>query len=281
MLNIFEKVFNKRLIDSDCIGDTGIHMSTSAPLETFLNLGLYENYDYWYINIYTLIRNFVECIEGNTAEKVKLFKMHQFSKIIEELSNDINVMLEHIGDKINVFFYRPSYSLIEKRLDNFRSINEFKSIKYQLLKYQKQLSKSLEANIKASIVDTNHRLPKNDNVIITTHIPNDLLNFLYNKNIILLESYTGAIKKKSEWYTKYHKLGKKDMSVFPFLEELYWILGDNIFIKPYPVKVRERLYEVALKKNWNTSTGRNKVIYDLRYNYKELYDKIKSIKRMY
>ena len=271
----------KRLVKEDCIGDTGIHMSTSVPLETLLRLELYKEFNFWYINIYTLIRNFLDCIEGDTDDKVKMFKKHQFDRFVKELSNDINVIAELLGDKITVYLYRPDYTKLSKNLDNFKQLDEFTSIRYYLLKYQKQISESVETNIKFSVTDTNHRLPKNNNVLITTHIPMDLLNFSNNHNVFLLESFTGVLKGRKEWNTKYHKLGKKDMSVFPFYEELYWILGDNMFIKPQPVKVREQLYKVALDKNWNSSTGKNKMLYDLHSKMPDLYKQIKSIKRFY
>ena len=116
------------------------------------------------------------------------------------------------------------------------------------------------------------------NILLTTHLTVDLLN-QHNK-ITLLESNTGKVKSKYEWYTKYHPIGKRDLDTIPMVEEVLYILGDHNMVIPAPLTTRLELYQVAIDRRWTSKTTREKIVADLR-SVGSLYPYVEKHKRMY
>lgn len=70
------------------------------------------------------------------------------------------------------------------------------------------------------------------------------------------------------------------MEVFPFMEELYFLLGDNTLIKPQALSVRYQLHILALENKWNFRTTKDKVMNDLKKN-STIYDIMKNFKSVF
>jgi len=273
---------NKTILRKDYITDTGLTIPNNSLYTTFNALELGKKYKYWYINLLTIVRNVVNGIEGRAKDIInKYYKKKYFYPIVKEISREIEQLNHLIGNDIKLIYYLPTYEKIYRKIDNVRTVNDFKGLRYYQIRYQYALATSTVTASGILVNKINTNIPILDKSIITTHYHVDLLNVKRSLDAIYLESFTGDVKRYTDFYTKYHKLGKKDMSVFPFIETLYWVLGDDNLIKPFPVKVREELYKLALKKRWNPSTSKSKVLYDIRYNFNELYKTIKDYPIIY
>jgi hypothetical protein len=79
------------------------------------------------------------------------------------------------------------------------------------------------------------------NTILVSHIPWDLLSFKQFKKLELLETHTGKLKSRSEWYTKYFETPGADMSFLPLSAKLLPVFGDSVMFKPDNVGYRRRL----------------------------------------
>ena len=271
-----------KLLRKDYLTDTGLTIPDDAVYTTYESLKLYKEYKYWYINLLTIVRNVLNGLDGKTDTIIKqYYKTKYFTPLIKLISKEIDQFNTLIGDKIKLIYYLPSYHTIYTKIPNVRKINDFKGLKYYLMRYQYAMAKSVITKSSLNVNSINCKIPILPKSIITTHYPIDLLNIKRSSDVIYLESFTGDIKKYKDFYTKYHKLGKKDMSIFPFMEILYWILGDDILIKPFPIKTRDELYKLALKKGWNPSTSKTKVIYDIRHNFDTLYKVIRDYPYIY
>ena len=77
----------------------------------------------------------------------------------------------------------------------------------------------------------------------------------------MLESYTGQIKERSKWYTKYYQ--GKDLFRIPFREDLLQVFGDAELFKPFPKANRDELVEIAEKRSWTSVTTRDKIKNDI------------------
>jgi len=269
-----------RLINSEAISDSGIHYSTGVLLDVFINSKLHLKYKNWFINIKTVIRNFIDNMEGDTAFKIKFLKKKHFSVLIDEMLSDINIMFSQVPDDFNLVFYNIDYNIISQNYANYKTNDDFKGLKYFVYLYQDTIIKKLKESIDIIFIKPN-RLPHLSNTLITTHIPVDLLNFKHISNVMLFESFTGELKPDSKWYTKYKQLKDKDMSVIPFIEILYFIFGDNWRIKPMPIKTRENMYNIAIKSRWNFKTSRVKVMNDIKRNDIFTFNIIKDMKPIY
>jgi len=93
-----------------------------------------------------------------------------------------------------------------------------------------------------------------DKTLITT-------SFLLDNQIYgicdLLESHTGVLKSKYKWNTKYHPVGKQDLSHLPYNKYIHKILGDKTYVIPTKLSERTALLELSAK--WNIRTTDTRV----------------------
>ena len=152
---------------------------------------------------------------------------------------------------------------------------------YYYLELIDKLAKRTIVNNTIVKVLTDYKLPRiTENVLITSHIQLDYLNVKNIPNLDILQSHTGELVPTKDFNSKYHPIGSKTLEVFPFIEELYFYLGDNTLIKPVKVSLRYQLHELAITNKWNFRTTREKVVNDLKKN-SELYDILKNYKHIY
>jgi len=253
----------KNLISSYALSNTGVSVSTGIIVDKIIENNLDLKYDYWFINLYTLVRNYIDTIDMNTDEKIKLLKSNNYTKLIEDMADDINLTIDKVPVKLEVYVYRPSYKKI--KLPNLRTKDSFKGFKYVYLDKQEKLVDLLLDKLTFKVVKRDHTLPYLRNTLITTHITLDLLNYKNKSNIDLIESHTAEIKDRKKWYTKLYKLPNKDMSIIPFTEKTLYIFGDRHLIAPLNIKLRKKIYDLGLKYHWNQSTTESRVIANIKF----------------
>ena len=278
--------------DPDAYSIFGCNIASGIILENY-NIIKEENpkdervkYKKLYINGLTLYRNFIDCLTGNTDYKLKLLKNDVIlkTKIKEHFLEDVKYFIQGAIDTgfEDISIYILNYKKVEKNWNNFRDESNMTPIKYYVWKTFDYIKDKLrESFLEFTRVYTDHRIPSLDQSYIVTHIGLDLLNFSYNNNIMVIESHTGEFKGFDKWYTKYHKFGNRDMSIFPFNELLYRFLGDEWFVKPENIPFRRWLYELAKKSYWNQYTREAKILADIRLKDRFIYNKIKQIKKLY
>lgn len=112
----------------------------------------------------------------------------------------------------------------------------------------------------------------NIKAIIITHIPYDLLSYRKFNKLDLLETHTGILKTRKDWYTKYFPVPDTDMSFLPFSKELLPILGDHVMFKPAYVGYRKALVSHLQAKMINplTNDGTLKILIPQVPNTKEI-----------
>lgn len=99
--------------------------------------------------------------------------------------------------------------------------------------------------------------------LIITNYAVDLLSRTQFKQLRLLESYTGAIKGRSQWNTKL--TGGKDLTMMPFCKFTLQIFGDNNNqFNQFGIKVREPVIKMALENNWTSITTTDKIRWNIR-----------------
>jgi len=274
------------LIPSKYKSYTGINFATGIILEKIIEKDLLKFYDVYLFNVKTLLRNLINLLPGRASDKIRFLRLESnLLKIIDELLSEVEIINENLKDG-KVIFYFNNYKPLFKKLDNVRKISDFKGFKQESMIAIETMAKILTDEKLFPILNTTLYLPKPDmrgqKTLLTTHVGIDLLNYQYHPDTHLIESYTGEIKKYNKWYTKMHKIGKKDMSIIPFNEILYYIMGDDLYIRPRELELREWIYEVALNKRWNYNTKLTKIKDDLRSSDLSRYNAIiTKIPRVY
>jgi hypothetical protein len=98
----------------------------------------------------------------------------------------------------------------------------------------------------------------NYSTLIITHYPVDLLQRYRFSSLMLLESFTGAIKPPLMWNTKLQN--GEDIQNLPFDRMTLQMFGDGVMFSPMPIKIRERVLQVALKDRWTPARTKDFVI---------------------
>ena len=232
-----------------------------------------KDYKYHIWNIYTIIRNLLHSVDEK--DKISLITDKNFTK---ELNQEIDTLVNlYNNTDLTVVIFIPDY---DKVMDSFNKhkVSEFTKPMVELLAVRDYL-KNYTPDGLINTITGGFNIPRMEgNILLTTHLTVDLLN-QHNK-ITLLESNTGKVKSKYEWYTKYHPIGKRDLDTIPMVEEVLYILGDHNMVIPAPLTTRLELYQVAIDRRWTSKTTREKIVADLR-SVGSVYPYVEKHKRIY
>ena len=273
------------------VGPLGISIGTEIMLESLFplegerydpdrkipNILKLNDYKIHYYDIYTLARNLLGSYKNRSDQEAIMNN----NILIDELMHEVNVINSlYDGYKCEPVLFVPIYDKVYKGLNLDKSV-VITDKTLQLINYITFHLKKERYDINMDVLSNTYKLKSTTNkVLITTHLPVDLLNIRILKNLLLLESYTGKLKNSKEWYNKYHKIGKLNLDIFPFVEEIYYILGDDYMVRPMKLALRRDLHQLAATKNWTQYTDWVKVKSDLLKS--SIFNKlIKNYKRLY
>ena len=235
--------------------------------------------DTMYINGFTLFRNLVECLNGNTESKVNLLKSKIGRvKVIELFLTDTDYFLNGLAhlELKETMIYVPDYSKLSTHWQLWKSPEKLSTLKYLIYQTWEQAKIRLLVKYPGLVKKTTYLLPHKKDIYLVTHLAQDLLNYTNSKTALLVESHTGDIKDYTRWYTKYKKFGNHEMSIFPFNELLLSFLGDNWFLGSETPKFKKWLYTIARKYSWNPFTTEKQILNSIIKKDKILGEKIKK-----
>lgn len=231
-----------------------------------------SKYDEIWINLSTLIRN----ISSSVPKEV--FVNASPKEIKEALVFEIDV----INDLFNIegkglcrpMFYTCTYtSLMNKYKDGRVKFRQDKTDGQKIYKHKHDESLKLLNKETDEVRNFNSHVNSElkTSSLIMTHIPYDLVSYKNFSKLDLLESHTGKLKTRHQWYTKYASIGDEDLSMLPFYEILLLILGDHVLIHPNDIRLRRVIVDVAKKGSWTTTTTLPKMMLDFEMHIKEPY----------
>lgn len=233
------------------------------------------DYSSLWIHISTLTRNLIGSLPKAYQDSIVpedlidtlLWEMETIESIVKE---------DTIGQMRVVFYY-----------DDYRHLTESKTIHgavqfrvpktpAQHLAYQIQhrtaeavlkrrpATRRIKGVLRPDSADGNRAL-------IITHQPYDLLSYSHFNTLHLLESHTGKLKTRKDWYSKYHQVGEEDLSILPFTRKLLFIFGDHSLIKPMAIQFRKLILEIARQRSFTPLTTEDKIKFYLDSDLKERY----------
>lgn len=271
------------------LGSSGISIGTHLALETLFSdqMLLFDEkrefkkvsidvYDYHIFNIYTLSRNILNSTPYKYKEELIMDK-----KFISILQQEIALIRElYRSTKCKALLFYPNYDNVYDAFNIGKDTWEIQARTEHLI-----IRSSIDKIDKKVKIDScndgkGYKLPnelKDKRLLITTNIITDMF---ISSNIDLLESHTGKIKTMSDMNSKYHKVGKVDISHLPFTPELLYILGDRVIVKPLDMNIRKLLIDTSIKFNWTVKTTREKVKSNLNM-VADLKEAIKIFKFIY
>lgn len=266
----------KRILDDRTVSSFGISIGTGIALESLFDPTTErydvdrkvpndinpETYKVHYYNIFTLARNIVTAVHSNNY-----YKVMDGPTLMEVLLNEISVIASLYDNlKCEPVLFIPDYSSLYKKM-NISKTGNIVNKDYDLRNFIYSELKKHPIEVPMKVLYGTYKLkPTSNSVLILTHIPSDLLNINKIKKLSLLESHTGKLKTRHDFYTKFHKIGSLDMGHFPYIEELLYVLGDKNFILPFKLTIRRELHNLALDKKWTSFTSKLIVLQDLKNN---------------
>lgn len=258
-------------------GEAPLSIGTSLALESLGGFGEFPNdnppivsYNEIWVNLRTLFRNCFNAIERTARDDA------QSQDILPALISDMHVLHSTIElkslNKMSVVFYLCSYRSFEREFPNARwkklttnkQITEFQLEEATLKLLLSEANRPADLDIRLydiRITDRGHRS------VMLTHYPSDLLWRDRFEELVLLESHTGKLKKRAEWYTKL--TGGKRYDRIPFNRMTLQVFGDgNLLFASMSRKLKEALLELAERYRWTPLTTDDRV----RYSLREMYD---------
>lgn len=225
-----------------------------------------QNYQSCYINIDTLFRNLVGALDKKQYNDAQL---GQFSTTIEEEIDIIAGLFQSVGGYCKPIFYHSDYDVLKKKVSRYESkvihLREPTTDAQHRYEFHRQ-----------GVVRHLHRLSdehvlfhgavrpeRYESSIIFTHIPYDLTAFSSFNDVVLLESNTGVVKERQDWYTKFYKHPSHPLNNIPFHEKTLLIFGDRVMLSPAKLSVRDLFLAIAERHHWTSLTTMEKLTLDI------------------
>jgi hypothetical protein len=188
--------------------------------------------------------------------------MDMYHAMVEELERLHQVIQEATSGKMQMVLYVSDYADLDREypqaflrkdttpLQQAYTANMIATLTPYLREYKGQYML-----YKLRITDTEQR-----KALMLTHYAFDLGSKAFRK-LALLESHTGVVKERHQWYTKYHN--GKELAQIPFREDFLPIFGDSEHFRPMSLGVRRALMDLAKQYNWSQITTFDKISYSL------------------
>jgi len=266
-----------RHLSERTIGQYPISVGTSLAIESAMGIHPeievkfqpIKQYGEFWINLKTLYRNMMGSLQADAAQLV----------LGVPVGDELQLEMDRIDSIIasesdcQVIYYVCNYTRMDQRypharirVDSTPRQKQFtqtmkEAIQHLLMLETKPAGQQHESRMK--VFDVTLKPTERTKTLILTHVPLDLCSYKHFGELALLESHTGAIKEKAQWYTKY--LNGKELARIPFREDLLQVFGDHELFHPYPIENRKQLIAVAEKYSWTPLTTTEKIRYTLDF----------------
>jgi len=267
------------------VGQLPLSIATSLAIESALGIHpeievktapILEYAELW-VNIRTLFRNFHGALDNQDANSIS---PQAAAATIQQEMDQLESTVKQASPTTAIIYYVSNYKDIDSRykMAVIRPDNTTKQKEYTLLQKQtiEHLLTSEGKNGRVKIFDLKLKLDHQPKAMILTHYAFDLCSAKQFSELVLLESYTGKIKERAQWYTKY--LNGKDLVQIPFNEGFLQVFGDSETFRPMDIRFRRAILEIAEKYKWSAVTTHDKMMYGIGQlqnpYYKEVLRKI-------
>lgn len=270
-------------------GKFPLSMATSLAYESLLNIHdevrhpkpPIFNYRCMWVNVQTLLRNIINACEDKGPI------LARYDDLVETLLEEmefINSFSFNEAKGLKTRYYFSEYkdftkTYKEANLKGFDkdklTANQFASaitheqVMKRLLRKVNQEGKPNHLQT-VMVFENKLTFKENDKALILTHFPYDLLSHYNFRHLDLIESHTGALKKRIDWFTKLRD-GKYHPNI-PFSEPMLQIFGDDVLFGPINIKYRNDVLAVAKDRNWHQLTSTEKMKSDLKHHSKLDFD---------
>jgi hypothetical protein len=260
---------SSRLISERAVGQYPISIATSLALESLTGVHpeIYsetppvKDYDELWINLKTLFRNLLGAMEGDGA---KLVLGAAVSDELQQEMTRVEEIVAEFNPSCKVWFYVSNYKDLERKYPKARVRRDTtENQKHYTRVMHDALQKLLlaESPDRTLVFDLKLKPKTQRKVLILTHYAFDLCSAEHFGSMTLIESHTGVLKDKAQWYSKY--LNGKQLTTIPFREDMLQIFGDNELFHPFPIRERQEILEVAKQYKWTVLSTTDRIRFSI------------------
>lgn len=225
-----------------------------------------------YVNLDTLFRNLVGALDKQQ------FQNATPAALLATIEEEIDVITQLFQASANYclpIFYHSTYEDLRDKISRYHS----DMVKLRVANTDNQ---RLYEDTRAKVI--NHLNRRSDKIlkikgaltpdryessIVMSHIPYDLVKYSKFNDIVLLESNTGMVKTRAEWYTKFYKHPSATLENIPFNEKTLQIFGDRVLIAPMKISIRDTVIGVAAQRRWTSLTTQEKMDLDISLSVRD------------
>lgn len=232
--------------------------------ETRLKKNPIEGVDQFHINIRTLFRNFMGALDTATLRGVP--PVFIAPVIIEEMDYIESIVRDYSSGGTKVVFYFSNYKNLEwkypKAVIRRDNTDKQKAYRVTMNDTMATLFDTVPERIKGYDLKLGDKDTHLAHALMLTNYAYDLLSYREFRDLKLIESHTGAVKERAQWYTKYHN--GKELVMIPFREDLIQVFGDSETFVPMDLKLRKLIIDLAVTNRWGPLTTMSKIKDNLR-----------------
>lgn len=238
-----------------------ISIATYVPIEKILtSIETRRGYTHIYINVNTLIRNYLLSLKYEGYKFLELYKEFEQEFFL------IKTLLEELHTSpIKPVFYIATHKTLKKQFSKAKLKTNLTEKQKNEKRLEEQFVNKLLSQVEEDTIMIYDVLIKGykSKSLILTHLPIDLLSHTNFRQLTLIESNTGSIKTKNEWITKL--TANTDYYHLPYNVLTLQILGDKSkTFSSMGNTYKELLLELAQKNKWNPNTTIEKIRFDIR-----------------
>lgn len=218
------------------------------------------SYPFLYVNIRTLIRNMVGSLDRNAVSS--LVPAEITDTVAGEMEMLVSIVRE-VAPRTQVVFYLSQYA-------NIKDHYKFGTLRVDTTPKQHDYTNLVNIALQDLIHTVGDQIQMFElkltpvhtpRALILTHYAFDLLSYPAFSRLTLLESHTGTLKERAQWYSKYHE--GRQLSMIPFRDDFIQVFGDSEIFRPADIRLRRELIDVATKYHWSAITTRDKIAYGI------------------
>lgn len=193
------------------------------------------------INVNTLIRNLIAALP---SEEVMSYTVDEYKEVLLDEITYLEGLFGLLDTEVKMYTNDYSYAFAGIPQERIRTANTARQ------QFIEQVTLALENDMKLvdDVISFKGELKpilpdvgSNMKILLISHIPWDLFSYRNFAKFDLLETYTGKLKERKDWFTKYYEVPNTDLSFLPFSKKLLPVLGDHVMFKPDNINYRKRL----------------------------------------
>lgn len=215
----------------------------------------------FYLNLRTLYRNYVASIPTEFHPRVKLVEM--LKDFFREVAEVERIIKEVSNNRVKIMFYYPRYEHLDKVLPEVTTLEYNPGVFDQLELDMWAFAKRQELLVPFFYQEVKAEIPAaREPVLLLSSFVTDLLSASNFPALYLIESFTGKIKRRQEWYTKINigNVKNKENILIPFTKFTIQVFGDKSgAYRGQDRQIRKIVRDMAVREHWSPLTTKEKI----------------------